>query len=279
MAEFNFTSGKVHRLRLINTSADATLKISIDDHSMSVIANDFVEIKPYTTNVVTLGVGQRSDVLVTANQDSTKGYWMRVVAPPGCANNNAVNYAQAAIFYNNADTTVAPTTTAQAGYDNTYCGNDPLASTVPYYPIAPGNPTWTQPVDIEAYSNGTHGLWHLNNVSTVIDYNDPILQEAKTGNLTFKLSQNVYNFNNNASIRFVVTNPSGHAHPMHLHGHNMFVLAEGVGVWDGSTIVNHANPQRRDVQLLQAGGYMVVQWNQDNPGAWPFHCVSFALYV
>ena len=71
---------------------------------------------------------------------------------------------------------------------------------------------------------------------------------------------------------------------MHLHGHNMFVLSEGVGTWDGSSVVNGANPQRRDVQLLQPNGYLVVQIDADNPGVWPFHChiawhVSAGLYV
>lgn len=71
---------------------------------------------------------------------------------------------------------------------------------------------------------------------------------------------------------------------MHLHGHNMFILSEGVGDWDGSTIVNAQNPQRRDVQLLRPNGYMVVQLDADNPGVWPFHChiawhVSGGLYV
>ncbi|KAK3116846.1 hypothetical protein LTR53_002340 [Teratosphaeriaceae sp. CCFEE 6253] len=41
--------------------------------------------------------------------------------------------------------------------------------------------------------------------------------------------------------------------------------------WDG-TITNPGNPQRRDVQMLLPGNYIVVQWNQDNPGVWPVHC-------
>ena len=63
----------------------------------------------------------------------------------------------------------------------------------------------------------------------------------------------------------------------------MFVLNEGVGTWDG-TVVNPQNPQRRDVQVLQKQGYIVVQIDADNPGVWPFHChiawhVSAGLYV
>lgn len=71
---------------------------------------------------------------------------------------------------------------------------------------------------------------------------------------------------------------------MHLHGHNFWVLAEGTGTWDGTTIINAANPQRRDTQMVRAGGYLVIQIDQDNPGAWPFHChiawhVSAGLYI
>ena len=41
---------------------------------------------------------------------------------------------------------------------------------------------------------------------------------------------------------------------------------------------------RRDVQMLQPNGYIVVQIEADNPGVWPFHChiawhVSGGLYV
>lgn len=63
---------------------------------------------------------------------------------------------------------------------------------------------------------------------------------------------------------------------MHLHGHDFFVLAEGRGVWDG-TIVNPANPMRRDTQLMRPGSpaepsYIVIEFETDNPGVWPFHC-------
>lgn len=76
---------------------------------------------------------------------------------------------------------------------------------------------------------------------------------------------------------------------MHMHGHNMHILAAGTGYWDG-TITNPSNPQRRDVQLLENAvsdtepGYIVVQIDADNPGVWPFHChiawhVSAGLYI
>lgn len=56
IAKFKFTAGKTHRLRLINSGSEAIERFTIDNHTMTVIANDFVPVKPYQTNMVTLGV-------------------------------------------------------------------------------------------------------------------------------------------------------------------------------------------------------------------------------
>ena len=56
LSKFQFVSGKKHRLRLINTGVAGIQKFSIDNHNMTIFANDFVPIQPYTTSVVTLGV-------------------------------------------------------------------------------------------------------------------------------------------------------------------------------------------------------------------------------
>ena len=57
VAKFNSVSGKKHRLRLVNSGIAAIQKFSIDRHNMTVFANDFIPIEPYTTYIVTLGVG------------------------------------------------------------------------------------------------------------------------------------------------------------------------------------------------------------------------------
>lgn len=131
--------------------------------------------------------------------------------------------------------------------------------------------------------------WTMNNSSFRANYNEPILLLSKTGNNSYPDSPewNVYNFGSNSSVRIIINNQGALgflAHPIHLHGHNMFVLDVGTGTWDGTTIVKEDNPQRRDVQILPANGYMVLQLTADNPGAWPLHChiawhVSAGLYV
>jgi FtsP/CotA-like multicopper oxidase with cupredoxin domain len=53
-----FESGTSYRLRVVNVAIDTHFKFMIDNHTMSVIASDFVPIKPYTTDVLDIAMGR-----------------------------------------------------------------------------------------------------------------------------------------------------------------------------------------------------------------------------
>ena len=67
-------------------------------------------------------------------------------------------------------------------------------------------------------------------------------------------------------------------HPIHLHGHDFYVLAQAEGATfpgngtDAASLLNFNNPPRRDTATLPARGYLVVAFQADNPGAWLMHC-------
>ncbi|CAF9913428.1 MAG: hypothetical protein GOMPHAMPRED_007909 [Gomphillus americanus] len=292
LSKFVFTPGKTHRLRLVNSGAEGTQQFSIDGHNLTVIANDFVPVTPYTVQSVTLGIGQRSDVLVTANtNNASAAYWMRSTLVCSLTNQP---FGLAAVYYNKANTSATPTSVAPTIPQQ--CDNDALTSTTPFFPFgAQPQPATTQQFDITFGPNSTtppiSNLFYMNGVSFRGNYNAPVLLLSNAGNNSYPLDPewNVYNFGSNSSMRFVVYNHFPATHPMHLHGHNFFVLNVGNGQWDGS-IINANNPQRRDVQILpgqnaqQEPGFIVLQINADNPGVWPFHChiawhVSAGLYV
>ena len=289
ISKFRFQTGKIHRLRLINSGSEGTQQFTIDGHNMTIIANDFVPVKPYTVNSVTLGIGQRTDVLVTGKNDPEASYFMRSTMVCSLANQpNAV----AAIYYQKADTNSTPTSTATQVA--TQCTNDDLTRTTPYYQFgAMPQAATTKQIDITFGPNATnYNLWYMNGQTFRANFDNPILLLANQGNISYPNNPqwNVYNFGSNSSVRLVVYNYVQFVtHPMHLHGHNFFVLATGTGTWDGA-ITNVDNPQRRDVQILPAAdangapGYIVIQFNMDNPGVWPFHChiawhVSAGLYI
>ncbi|OBT71025.1 hypothetical protein VF21_10065 [Pseudogymnoascus sp. 05NY08] len=280
LSRFKLVSGKVHRLRLINSGSEGTQRFTIDGHTMTVIANDYVPIEPYETDVITLGVGQRSDVLVRGTGLPTESFWMRSDISKRCSNTNQP-HALAIIHYEESDNSTTPTSQATV-YNETSCSNDPLNMTKPVFVMAPPpKPDFTQIVDIDFQTNATGSeLWTINNQSFRANFDHPILLLAKLGNTSYPDDPqwNVYNFGNSTSIRLIVRSRIPIMHPMHLHGHSFWVIAEGVGEWDG-VITRPENPQRRDTHIIDWGypspgkpSYVVIDFLADNPGVWPFHC-------
>lgn len=58
--ETTFDSGTKYLLRIVNTAIDTHFKFMIDDHTLTVIATDFVPIEPYTTTVLDITMGKLS---------------------------------------------------------------------------------------------------------------------------------------------------------------------------------------------------------------------------
>jgi FtsP/CotA-like multicopper oxidase with cupredoxin domain len=208
ISKFKFQTGKTHRLRLINSGGDGVQRFSIDEHTLTVIAEDFVPVKPYNTSVVTLGVGQRTDVLVTANVGTPESaFWMRsnLTTCSAARQPNAV----AAVYYDKADTNATPNSKAWDIPNAGVCANVDPALTEPLYPIALPEPTFTQTMDIETFKNASNvTLWRFNGVSMRANYNDPVLLLANEGNFSYPAEWNVVNYYSNTSVRIIVNNKS-----------------------------------------------------------------------
>lgn len=105
-------------------------------------------------------------MLVTANQGpSNSAFWMRSHIPSACSLTTQ-NTSLAAVYYDGADTTKAPTSTPFNIPDITNladCGNDNLTETVPFYSLTPPTtPATTREMDVGALVNSTGTfLWTL----------------------------------------------------------------------------------------------------------------------
>ncbi|KAK7512451.1 Cupredoxin [Phyllosticta citriasiana] len=316
ISKFTFQSGKRHRLRLINGSGEGLQKFSIDGHKLEIIAEDFVPVVPYTVDYISLGPGQRSDVIVEATAQPGSAVWLRSVLTNDCSLTDGVSpVAVAAIYYDGADTNAIPNTNSTITEDQLkYCGNDALDKSEPLYSITPNpEPEVTLDVDIKLQWNGTNHVWTLNNHTFHGDYNAPILPAAVAGQTTFAPELNVFNLNTKSSeseVRVTIYNHASFtSHPMHLHGSDSTILSIGAGVPDYASLYasnstttsnssssgfitssNHTNPPRRDVIVLPPApsndvpSHLVVQFKTDNPGTWAWHChtaahVSNGLYM
>ncbi|XP_061171791.1 uncharacterized protein LOC133181279 [Saccostrea echinata] len=112
--------------------------------------------------------------------------------------------------------------------------------------------------------------------------------------------------------QFVLTNIGngrGWSHPVHLHGHYFFVYKIGFGSYDKTSAkfiketddivcqgnrgycnsancrnsswtsnpqlipdIKEENPPEKDTIIVPTGGYVIIRFKADNPGAWFFHC-------
>lgn len=105
-SKFRMTSGKTYLLRLMNVGSQGMQRFTIDGMKVTVIAQDFIPVVPYETDVVDIGIGQRTYVLFKATVGPTDALWMLSDVSPLCSMSNQ-GFAEAAIYYEEADTSFA----------------------------------------------------------------------------------------------------------------------------------------------------------------------------
>lgn len=77
--KYTIERNKTYRLRLVNTGSFASIRFSVDNHSLTLIEADGTLLAPTEVAGVTIAVAQRYSVLLYANQTSSPNgtYWMR----------------------------------------------------------------------------------------------------------------------------------------------------------------------------------------------------------
>ncbi|KAI4342576.1 hypothetical protein MLD38_027189 [Melastoma candidum] len=82
----------------------------------------------------------------------------------------------------------------------------------------------------------------------------------------------------NATIEMILQDTSlitVENHPMHIHGFNFHVLAQGFGNFNPAVHrrkFNLVNPQVRNTIGVPVGGWAAIRFTADNPGVWLMHC-------
>jgi FtsP/CotA-like multicopper oxidase with cupredoxin domain len=165
----NFKSGKSYRLRLVNTAIDTMFKFGIDNHTLTVIANDLVPIKPFTTQMINIGIGQRYDVIVKANQ-KPGNYWMRAIPQISCSSNEMTLNIKGIVTYDSIAVT-DPTTNAYDYIDD--CQDTPVKSLVPFVSLDAGNTATPHVLDLGLSIVDNFFKWTLNNNSFLSDWGEP----------------------------------------------------------------------------------------------------------
>jgi Multicopper oxidase len=160
---------------------------------------------------------------------------MRAIPQEACSDNDSTDNIKGIVYY--GDSASTPTTTGYTYTDS--CDDENLSDLVPYLSQSASS------TYLQVYNNDTT----FTNYSGVVE-----LPEA------------------NAWSYVLIETALSVPHPIHLHGHDFYILAQGTGTYNSSDIGTLTDPPRRDVAILPGSGYLVVAFKTDNPGAWLMHC-------
>ncbi|KAK6335155.1 hypothetical protein TWF718_010592 [Orbilia javanica] len=297
-----FEKGKKYRLRLINMSTTYMQTFWIDGHNFTVAAADFVPIEPFRTDVINVAIGQRYDIIVSADANTREqtDFWINMktcLIPPGMAPVDcSAEDARTGIVRYNASSTKNPPTISNCR-DQKTCRDEPKELVKPIIkrrvPPPPHNMLGDFYVSWDSPSNGSTASqddvgwrWNMANSTFFVDWEEPTYSYlGLEGNeRPFPQSyQPVYLNEKDKWVYFVINAnftrmgrvPIPLDHPIHLHGHDFYVLAQVThDQFDRATPIeyNLDNPVRRDTAVLPGGGFLVIAFETKNPGAWLIHC-------
>ncbi|KAL5076687.1 hypothetical protein RYX36_015671 [Vicia faba] len=286
-------SGETNLVRVINAALNQPLFFTIANHKLTVVSADASYLKPFTTSVLMLGPGQTTDVLLTANQPPSRYY---IAA-------RAYQSAQNAPFDNT-------TTTAILQYNNNSIKNKPIMPPLPAYndtnTVTKFSRSFFSPRKVEVPAEIDESLFFtiglgLNNCPKNLRNRrcqGPVNRTrftASMNNVSFTLPNNIsilqahYNripgvfttdFPAKPPVKFDYTGNdtsivTPENHPIHLHGYDFYIIAEGFGNFDpkkDTAKFNLIDPPQRNTVAVPANGWAVIRFVADNPGAWIMHC-------
>ncbi|XP_027337221.1 laccase-7-like [Abrus precatorius] len=131
------------------------------------------------------------------------------------------------------------------------------------------------------YRNNVNGVYTRdfpNQPPFVFDYTNPSLMTDFMAVAFAPKSTKVKTFKFNSTVEIVLQNTAIIApenHPIHIHGFNFHVLAQGFGNYNSTRDepkFNFVNPQIRNTVSVPVGGWAVIRFQANNPGVWLVHC-------
>ncbi|KAG2601960.1 hypothetical protein PVAP13_5KG629500 [Panicum virgatum] len=314
MFQVEVESGKTYLLRIINAAVNAELFFRVAGHAFTVVAADASYINPHPTDVIVVAPGQTVDALMDAAAAPGRYYMAArafesktVPAPPPFDTTTAT----AVLRYKGVpdyDSSAPAAMPALPPYTDVVTAARFYWSLIGL--VRPGDPVIPRTVDYslvvafgveqapcapdQTRCQGFSVLASMNRHSFRFPEKVSLLEALFRGvpnvysedfpgwpaapATTKATSVRKVNFND---VVEVVLQNEGYSralgtenHPIHLHGFNFFVLAQGLGRFDPRmrSTYNLENPQVRNTVAVPAGGWAVIRFTANNPGMWFMHC-------
>ncbi|XP_076890427.1 laccase-7-like [Bidens hawaiensis] len=315
--------GQTYLVRIINAALNTQFFFKIANHNFTVVAVDAAYTNPFQTDVVLVGPGQTTDVLLTTNQSPGLYYMAASPYDSSLGISFNPNITTGILAYQNAtqttpilpvmpnftDTPTAFTFSSNLtalvtsrfwspvprtvdehmfiifGLGLSACGSNQTCGGIFQQRMAASmnNNSFVLPTRmslLEAYFRNVSGVYTTDfpdQPPMVFDYTNISNSFNQSLLMTPKVT-NLKKIKFNSTVQIVLQNTallSIENHPMHLHGFNFYVLAQGFGNYDPTNDTrkfNLVNPQERNTLGVPTGGWAVIRFRADNPGVWIIHC-------
>ncbi|KAL6338702.1 hypothetical protein AAG906_023851 [Vitis piasezkii] len=301
--------GKTYRLRVSSLTSLSALSFQIEGHNMTVVEADGHFVEPFVIKNLFIYSGETYSVLVKADQDPSRNYWVttsvvsrnNTVTPPGLAifnyypnhpNKSPPTVPPAGPLWNDVEPRINQSRAIKAHHD--YVVPPPLTSDRVILMLNTQN-------EINGYRK-----WSVNNVSFNLPHTPYLiaLKEnisgvfdptpapdyfdlenydiyTKPNNSNATSSNSIYRLKFNTTVDIILQNANtmvvnnSETHPWHLHGHDFWVLGYGEGTFNMSSdprTYNLINPIMKNTAPIHPYGWTALRFRSDNPGVWAFHC-------
>ncbi|EKM52914.1 uncharacterized protein PHACADRAFT_261609 [Phanerochaete carnosa HHB-10118-sp] len=288
---FNFTlePNKAYRLRIANTGSFASIRFSVDYHTLSVIEVDGTLVEPYDVTGITVAVAQRYSVLLRTDNSTGGPFWMRATLQkrmfryeqPGqnLDIRGVIRYGPA------ANTTALPIESSDPGVPSqpTLRDADDSSLVPAVFGVAPERTRrYSLRVSMQMHSSlvslgfmNTTSWEPLQGTTTLLRAREAFQEGRVYGGSDGGSLQSGEQFllteDSVQVVDLLIDNLDDGDHPFHLHGHRPWNVGSGPGRYIGQAL-NATNPLRRDTILLPAYHWVALRFVTDNPGLWAFHC-------
>ncbi|KAJ0097158.1 hypothetical protein Patl1_27321 [Pistacia atlantica] len=306
-SSFTVVPGETYRFRIASLTSLSALSFQIEGHNMTVVEADGNYVEPFATENLYIYAGETYSVLVTANQSSSRNYWITTNV---VSRNASTPIGQAILNYYPNQNLIPPNTTPPPGplwNDVDARKNQSLAieARQGYIQIPPHPDKVIVLLNTQNKVDG-YTKWAINNVSHTLpetpylialkknwldvfdqtpapesyDYENYDIYSVQN-NTNATTSSSIYRLEFNSTVDVILQNANtmtannSETHPWHLHGHDFWVLGFGDGKYDmknNDANYKFKNPIMKNTVPLHPYGWTALRFQANNPGIWLFHC-------
>ncbi|RCI07882.1 hypothetical protein L249_5876 [Ophiocordyceps polyrhachis-furcata BCC 54312] len=312
---FRLAAGARHRLRVINVGTFAEFQMQIDEHPFYLTEVDGTDVQPEPFHRLNILPAQRYSIVLETNVTTADAFWFRARMVAHCfttKNRRLQPELWAVVRYVRPDK-MGATDDDDDDDDDPHSKEWPEAievicrdlNTSTLRPVKPVEPPPAEDF-LVLRANFMTGAWRLSrgffndsswrpnvthpSLHRFLDGDDDDGTEAKKASSAPTINHAIFDPKSElvmqtTGIRTVdisINNFDDGAHPFHLHGHKLFVLAQsrtGYPPTRDQWPAHHHKPSSsspppllRDTVTVEPYAWVIVRVVLDNPGLWALHC-------